>query len=170
MTFPEQYYDVPVEKRFRNFFAESRYWDFGWNSYLVNYEANKSVNPTADVLNGVSDEALNYYTNLKQHEQVDLTVLDAFIIANAYHAQLTIYDVEMVSTCNNWSHTTHNEYNFDSEKLPRPIWGMVYDSLDGRYYPVLDEITDKMYYGFKPDRWATLLVHESPEGSRCTLK
>ena len=156
--------DFSPDIKFRQLLIEGRNWDSDYSTFLCSYEDKEITNPSATMLKGDSDEALNYYVNLKLHEQVNLTTtLDIFVIVNAYHAILTIYDASLSDpNQNHWYHSCHNEYNLDSEDSPRPRWIIIYDLESESYFPVLDEIDEDMYYGYKPEHWGSLFIHSVP--------
>ena len=157
------HYDIPEPFRFRQTFLNSRRFDRSWQSLLHNWGLVRTIHPNIQILTSNSNYALNWYMTRKLEVNIPLTTLDAFIVANCYHAHLTFYSATFENELNDWRFSSMNGYNHDPEVGNRPKWGIVFDNRTFCYYPILSDITSEMFYGYKHGEYGSLLMHTQPD-------
>lgn len=162
-------YKIPEQFRFKQAFLNSRRTDGGWHSLLYNWGIVRSIHPSLQELSSESNYALNFYMTRKLDVNVPLTILDAYVVANCYHAELTFYATTFENELNDWRFNSQCEYNYNPETKPRPKWAIVFDNKTFCYYPILSGITSEMYYGYKHGQYGSLLIHNKPD-MRIVLK
>lgn len=142
---------------FTSILYQSRGYDDSYKAFLYNCTCS-----------GVSfelgvDDNIPFYIRRKLEPMTSLTILDAYIIANAYNAILTIYDIIITgleSTCT-WSLMNFNHYSHLSPSGPRPRWIILYDLGSQKYYPMFDGIFCSAGYSFRKNYFNSYLIYRS---------
>ena len=155
----------PTEDQFFNLLCESRADDIYYQNFLLNVMLCNCANPSALDLGEISVPAMQNYLRYKMHPLVAGTWLDAFIVANAFHAELYIYDSMMPL------HENNNTYlfscrSFYNSPLPnnqkRPIWVLIraYTGQNNfhKWYAITSELTRDMSYLYRTDDFSTKLI------------
>jgi len=156
------HYTIPDQYRFKQTFLNSRRFDSSWHSLLENWAQVKTIHPSIEVMSSESNYALNWYMTRKLETNNPMTTLDAYIVANCYHAELTFYKASFDKEIGDWRFTSKNVYNHNPKTKKRPKWGIVFDIASCCYFPILSDITSDMYLGYKPGEYGSLLMHSDP--------
>jgi hypothetical protein len=105
--------------------------------------------------------ALLEYLKRKLDISTPLTTLDIFIIANAYHAELSFYktfdNVPMSDQLRKFKFVKKCVYNRPVQGKTRVKWIIIQDGT-GKFYPVVTQITSKMFYGYRFGKFSTKLI------------
>jgi len=142
---------------FTSILYQSRGHDDGYKAFLWNCSCS-----------GVSfelgvDDNIPFYIRRKLEPMSSLTILDAYIVANAYNAILTIYEIVIdgVETTCTYSLMNFNHYNHLSSSGPRPRWIILYDLGSKKFYPMFNELSTSAGYGFRRNYFNSYLIYRS---------
>ena len=156
---------APDEDRFFELLCESRDSDHSYHHLLSNLLVANSGHPTAVDLRECSVPAMTTYLRYKVHPQVSGTWLDAYIVANAYGAELFIYDM-ITPFSEHGNYYSFSSKSMYSRPLPdrreRPIWILIraYTGCGGqhKWYAITNRLTSSMSYTYCPEVFSTRLI------------
>jgi len=156
---------APPEDRFFQLLRESRDSDRYYQHLLTNLLVSNAGHPSAADLREYTVPAMITYLRYKIHPQVSGTWLDAYIVANAYEAELFIYDMigPFSEHGNYYSLSSKSMYNRPlSDRRERPVWILIraYTGCGGqhRWYAITSKMTSSMSYTYSSDAFSTKLI------------
>jgi len=159
-----EHYTCVKEYRYNFLLMEDRHHDYYYNIWL--HQMNESRNHNVGLLPFVrdTDSALCTYLERKLELCIPKTPLDAFIVANAYHAELYFYktseNVILTKEMRSFKFVKRCFYNYRIIDKPRPIWIIVQDG-SGCFYPVTQQINSSMFYLYQHHRLGSILLDKA---------
>jgi len=150
----------PEHLRFKTLLSRSRTGDSCWQEYLHMYNVNQLRAPCIYELVDDSEFAIEFYLRRKLDSCTPFTELDAYVVANAYHAELEVYDGPKIGHTN-YRFRSSCRYSYKTINKPRPKWILFKDHRNC-WQAIVDEITNKMYFNYRTDHHSTILI----EGER----
>ena len=140
--------------RFTSILSHSRRYDDGYKIFLHNC-TQSGVNFELGI-----DDNLPFYIRRKLDPMTPLTTLDAYVVANAFNAELTIYEVHLTTfdtTCT-YQLINYGHYSHASPFLVRPKWIILYDIGTKNFYPMCHELVSSAGYGFRPNHFNSYVM------------
>lgn len=150
----------PEELRFRSLLCRSRAEDPYWENFMHMHCVHQLRTPCVYELVDTNDFAVNYYVRRKLDTCTPFTELDAYVVANAYHAELEVYNGPRIGYVN-YRFKSSCSYNYQTIDKPRPKW-ILFKDHRGCWQAITGQITDKMYFNYQSNRHSTVLI----EGER----
>jgi hypothetical protein len=154
---------------FTEAFKFHRYSDQNFNHFLRRVEENHHRCSLSAIVNSDSAELRNLYLNRKL-DDVEFTVLDAYVIADAFQAELKVYYMtnddcyspNYTGSTVDWKSLSYNRYNFNTPNgQKRPVWTLLSDFYGVFWCPFTEELTPDMFYYYNHEHTASTILRES---------
>jgi len=171
---------IPMTE-FDEMFKYSSYQDLSWCNFSVRVQDNLH----RCSLIGFDDHDFipnrkEIYLNRKL-DDVELTKLDAYVLSDAFQAELRIYEVvpgawhapEDSDIRKIYRFVSRGEYNYPplEPNKQRPVWILLHDGASDSFYPICEFIDMPGYwYYFRPEHTASVVLCEGDDGGFPLIK